>query len=358
MRDLLRFKNPRSYNMTFGGKTVVFGGDFRRILPVIPKGTRQDIVRASISSSYLWKFYKVFRLTKNLLLRSVQSQIEGKEIEEFAKWIANIGDGTVGSQCDGESDITVSEHLLLKCDDDPIATIVDSTFPNFRLGIDDLSYLNDSAILAPTLYVVDSINQYMNDHNPAEGKTYFSCYSVCKSDSNIDMLADLHTPEFLNGLRCSGVPNHVLTLKVGSPVMLLRNIDHTLGLCNGTRLIVTRLADHVLEGKIMCGTNVGTRVLIPRMSLTPSDPRLSFKFQRKQFPLMLSYAITINKSQGQTLYKVGLLLKKPVFNHGQLYVAVSRVSSPRGLKILICGKNVSCLSTTKNVVYTEVFNNV
>ncbi|XP_019157753.1 PREDICTED: uncharacterized protein LOC109154409 [Ipomoea nil] len=197
MRDLLCFKNPSSYEMTFGGKTVVFGGDFRHILPVIPKGTRQDIVRASISSSYLWKSCKVFRLTKNLRLRSIQSEIEGKEIEDFAKWIATIGDDNVGNSSD------------------------------------------------------DSINQYMNDHNPAEGKTYLSCDSVCKSDSNVDMLADLHTPEFLNGLRCSGVPNHALTLKVGSPVMLLRNIDHTLGLCNGTRLIVTRLADHVLEAKIM-----------------------------------------------------------------------------------------------------------
>ncbi|XP_019179528.1 PREDICTED: uncharacterized protein LOC109174729 [Ipomoea nil] len=239
IRDLLRFINPRSSDMTFGGKTVVFGGDFRQILPVIPKGTRPDIVRASISSSYLWKSCKVLRLTKNLRLRSVQSENEGKEIEEFAKWIANIGDRIIGSQLDGESEITVPEHLLLKCEDDPIATIVDSTFPNFRLGIGDLSYLNDSAILAPTLDVVDAVNQYMNDHSPTEGKTYLSCDSVCKSDANVDMLADLHTPEFLNALRCSGVPNHALTLKVGSPVMLLRNIDHTLGLCNGTRLIVT-----------------------------------------------------------------------------------------------------------------------
>ncbi|XP_019163439.1 PREDICTED: uncharacterized protein LOC109159782 [Ipomoea nil] len=191
MRDLMRFINPMSSDMTFGGKTVVLGGDFRQILPVIPKGTRPDIVRASISSSYLWKSCKVLRLTKNLRLKSVQSEYECKEIEEFAKWIANIGDGIIG------------------------------TFPNFRLGIADLSYLNHSAILAPTLDVVDAVNQYMNDHNPSEGKTYLSCDSVCKSDANVDMLADLHTPEFLSTLRCSGVPNHALTLKVGSPVMLL-----------------------------------------------------------------------------------------------------------------------------------------
>ncbi|XP_019163181.1 PREDICTED: uncharacterized protein LOC109159536 [Ipomoea nil] len=296
MRDLLRSRNPNSYDMTFGGKTVVFCGDFRQILPVIPKGTRQDIVGANINSSYLWRSYKVFRLTKNLRLRSVQSAIEAKQIEEFANWITNIGGGTLGNSSDGEVDFTIPDEFLLRSDDDPIATIADNTFPGFGRGNEDLSYLKDSAKLAPTLDVVDSINKYMNDHNPAEGRTYLSCDSVCKSDSNADMLADLHTLEFLNGLQCSGVPNHALTLKVGSPVMLLINIDHTLGLCNCTRLIVTRLADHVLEAHIMCGTNAGTRVLIPRMSLTPSDPRLPFKFQRKQFPLMLSYAMTINKS--------------------------------------------------------------
>ncbi|XP_019150297.1 PREDICTED: uncharacterized protein LOC109147104 [Ipomoea nil] len=257
MRDLLRSTNPRSCEMTFGGKTVVLGGDFRQILPVIPKGTRQDIVGSSINSSYLWRSCKVFRLTKNLRLRSVKSRLEANGIEEFANWIADIGDRKIGNTMDGDAEITIPDKFLLKCDDDTISTIVDSIFPLFRSANGDLSYLKDSAILAPTLDVVDIINQYMNDQNPCECRTYLSCDSVCKSDSNADMLADLQTPEFLNGLRCSGVPNHALTLKIGSPVMLLRNIDHTLGLCNGTRLIVTRLADHVLEAKIMGGTNAG-----------------------------------------------------------------------------------------------------
>ncbi|XP_031090994.1 ATP-dependent DNA helicase PIF1-like [Ipomoea triloba] len=305
MRDLLRCKNPNSLDTTFGGKTVVFGGDFRQILP-----------------------------------------------------IAQIGDGVLGNSRDRDFEITIPNQFLLETNGDPIATIVESTFPRFRSGNNDTTDLQHSAILAPTLDVVDSINQFMNDHNSGEGKTYLRCDSECKSNSNGDMLSDLHTPEFLNGLRCSGVPNHSLTLKVQSPVMLLRNIDHSLGLCNGTRLILTRLADHVLEGQIMCGMNAGAKVLIPKMSLTPSDIILPFKFQRKQFPLMLSYAMTINKSQGQTLTNVGLLLKKHVFNHGQMYLEVSRVSSPRGFKILIAGENVPFQNTTTNVVYKEIFNNV
>ncbi|KAM7524646.1 hypothetical protein LguiA_014548 [Lonicera macranthoides] len=80
--------------------------------------------------------------------------------------------------------------------------------------------------------------------------------------------------------------------------MLLRNNDHSAGLYNGTRLVITRLENHVLEANVITGSNAGHKVLIPIMTLTPSDPRLSFKFQRRQYRLIVSYAITINKSQG------------------------------------------------------------
>ncbi|XP_019184802.1 PREDICTED: ATP-dependent DNA helicase PIF1-like [Ipomoea nil] len=218
--------------------------------------------------------------------------------------------------------------------------------------------LNGRAILAPTLDLVHEINDYMSGLNPTAIRTYFSSDSVCQSDSGVDTLAGLHTTEFLNTLKCSGIPNHCLMLKVGSPVMLLRNIDYTLGLCNGMRLVITKLGDHVVEAKVMSGSSMGTRVLIPRLSLTPSDPRLPFKFQRRQFPLMLSYVMTINKSQGQSLTNVGLLLKKPVFVHGQLYVALSRVDNPNSLKVVVLSENGEYSSSTVNVVYHEVFKNL
>lgn len=64
--------------------------------------------------------------------------------------------------------------------------------------------------------------------------------------------------------------------------------------------------------------------------------------------------MTINKSQGQTLQRVGVYLRKPVFTHGQLYVAISRVTSRSGLKILIENDDGSCGTQTKNIVYSEV----
>jgi len=114
----------------------------------------------------------------------------------------------------------------------------------------------------------------------------------------------------------------------------------------------------VFEGRVISGSNVGDKVYVPRLSLSPSDVRISFKFQRRQFPIAVSFAMTINKSQGQSLGHVGVYLPTPVFSHGQLYVVVSRVTSRERLKILITNEDDEDTDETSNVVYEEVFRNV
>lgn len=108
----------------------------------------------------------------------------------------------------------------------------------------------------------------------------------------------------------------------------------------------------------MTGSHVGELVCIPRIVLNGKSHRWPFILQRRQFPIRLCYAMTINKCQGQTLKNVGVYLRKPVFTHGQLYVAVSRVSSRHGLKMVIEDDDGEPSSVTRNIVFEEVLEHV
>jgi len=126
---------------------------------------------------------------------------------------------------------------------------------------------------------------------------YLSSDSIDKSKTIESCHFQTITTEFLNSLMTSSLPNHCIKLKIGTPIMLLRNLDQTQGLCNDTRLIITRLEKHVIAAEIISGKNSGHMVYIPRMSMSPSQSPWPFKLLRRQFPIMLSYAMTINKSQ-------------------------------------------------------------
>ena len=183
---------------------------------------------------------------------------------------------------------------------------------------------------------------------PGESTKFLSVDSVVDDDQQIQN----HFPvEFLNTLTPSGTPPHKLVLKIGAPVILLRNISPVDGLCNGTRLVIKHVNQHVLDAEIITGTHIGKRVYIPRIRLTPSDPTLPFILARRQFPIRLAFAMTINKAQGQTLPNAGLYLPSHVFAHGQLYVALSRVQSKNRIKILI--KNGTIESSDN--VYTKKY---
>ena len=134
-------------------------------------------------------------------------------------------------------------------------------------------------------------------------------------EEGVDLTTVGYPPEYLNTLNAPGIPLLRLRLKLGCPLMILRNLNPTNGLCNGTRAILTDCKRHVLQVQLLGGDHHGKRVLIPRIKFKFPEDVIGFHLERKQFPVRLAFAMTINKSQGQTVKHVGLDLRNPVFTH-------------------------------------------
>lgn len=355
LRDILRSKGEDNSTKPFGGMTVVLGGDFRQILPVVRKGRRTQIVNASIKRSYLWQHFHIFKLTRNMRLSCIsRDEDEQKRTADFAQWILNIGDGKTTS-ADGEEWIEIPDDLILKKGGDPKEEIVKSIYPNLVQNYKKRDFLEQRAILCPRNETAREINEFIMNMIEGEEITYLSCDTVCKATTNDSETDVLYPTEFLNSLNFPGMPNHVLKLKLGLPVMLLRNINQSSGLCNGTRMTITQLGKRFIEAQIITGTHVGEKVYIPRIIMTPTESGWPFLLKRRQYPLSVCFAMTINKSQGQSLNMVGLYLPKQVFTHGQLYVAFSRVTRRDGLRIMLDDNESPGEHMVRNIVYKEIF---
>ena len=157
------------------------------------------------------------------------------------------------------------------------------------------------------------------------------------SMSEEDGMHHVYSIEFLQQLNSSGLPLALLCLKISCPVILLRNLDPGEGLCNGTRMVVLNVRRKVLQCRIISKDRRfrGKVVLIPRIRLSPNADKLSVPLKRLQFPARLAFAMTINKSQGQSVEHVGINLQTSVFSHRQLYVAFLRCTLPLNISVLL-----------------------
>uniref|UniRef100_A0A0D2ZU42 ATP-dependent DNA helicase n=2 Tax=Brassica oleracea var. oleracea TaxID=109376 RepID=A0A0D2ZU42_BRAOL len=253
-RDLLSHESPEASTQPFGGKTVLLGGDFRQILPVIPHGKRPDTVLASISKSYLWKMARVFTLSINMRLR--------QEDKDFAKWILQVGDGEADALASNKpkheegNQITVDKRFLISRSDTPHEALAHAAYPNFLQNYWDKDYLKERAVLTPTNNTVHYVNAYLLSKIPSQAREYLSSESVEFEATPDDDWTTHYPPEYLNSLEFSGLPNHRLCLKIGTPVMMMHNLNQDQGLCNGTRMVVTRLGNRVVKARIMTGTDL------------------------------------------------------------------------------------------------------
>ena len=302
LRDVLDIDKP------FGGITVLFGGDFRQTLPVVPRGSRHQILNASLRNSRLWRHVKMFFLKKNMRLDQTP------ESELFAQYLLKVGAGK-NSNPDG----TVTLYPEMRCGD-TVDSLIDAIYPGIVQGEKPDDYFKNRTLLSCKNDDVDDLNSDILARFPAEEKVLRSADSVVTNDG-VPIDYQPYPVEYLNSLNASGLPLARLTLKPGCPLMVLRNLDPSNGICNGTRMVLLRIKSHVLECRILGGDE--KTVFIPRMSIQPSDGDLHIPLSRCQFPVRLAFAMTINKSQGQSVQNVGLNLRTSVFSHGQLYVALS-----------------------------------
>ncbi|KAK4395914.1 ATP-dependent DNA helicase pif1 [Sesamum angolense] len=189
----------------------------------------------------------------------------------------------------------------------------------------------DRALITPLNDDVNKLNDRVLQAFTGEEEVIYYSFDSVSEDMN-----NLYLPEFLNSLSPGNLSPHKLTLKKWGPITLLRNIDPKIRLCNGTRLICRKFGRNVVDAEILTGQFKGTRVLLPQIPLkTSEDAKMPFEMIRRQFPIRLSFPLTINKSQGQTIPNVGIYLPDHVFSQGQLYVALSRGVSERTTKVLV-----------------------
>ncbi|OWZ15074.1 Helitron helicase [Phytophthora megakarya] len=346
----------------FGGKAIVFSRDYRQIPPVLKDATRAETLKACFKASPQWRHLKKVLLFENIRVRTAPDPDDAAELAEFSEFLLQFGEGRFPVNHEGDichpRDICVFPEIP-----DPQVSGGDGAaqaeveFPNFtllqdnagrrptflidavypRVGDENLpdQYLVDRAIMAPTNPCVMRINEMVAERLSGETKEYLSNDSLEGPGDE-----SLFEPEFLNSLNFSGMPPHKLILKVGTSVTMIRNLNSDNGLCNGTRLRVVAIREKCIDATTTRGDK---------------DKEFPFTMRRKQFPVVPAFAMTINKAQGQSIHHVGIYLESPVFAHGQLYVALFRVTSRKVIKIAIDPETVDedVSVHTKHIVYEK-----
>lgn len=324
--------------LPFGGKVVVLLGDFRQTCPVIRKGTKAEVINGSISRSAVWPEFTIYRLT---------TPIRNADDPPFAAFVDAIGDGG-GPQISFQG----LHHARSRIE------LTQFTFPPNVIG--DPVLCLQRCILAPTNSQVDTYNLEILDR--LLGTPRFFCaadsleeHTRISDDSESDVLP---TPDaildYVSKVRPNGMPDHTLLIKLGGVYRLLRNFSIDRGLVKNTRVVVTGIGRklitiHLLKSFGDASFSDHEDILLPRITFKEILAS-GHTLLRKQFPLAPAYASTFHSCQGLTLDCVGIDLTQPVFTHGQLYTALSRVRHRNNTMILLPDGQ----ETTTNVTYHDI----
>ncbi|XP_061394706.1 ATP-dependent DNA helicase pif1-like, partial [Musca vetustissima] len=234
----------RNNTNLFGGALILLAGDFRQTLPVIPGSTPADELNACLKSSSLWSHVKTLKLTTNMRV-ALQNDTSALQ---FSKQLLDLGNGKIpvnpATNC-----ITFPPDFCKLTQS--IEDLIISIFPNIDRNFTNTQWLCERALLAAKNVDVNYINNIILNRIGGSIKTYNSIDTVMEENDVVN-----YPIEFLNSLDLPGFPPHVLQLKIGVPIVLLRNIDPP-KLCNGTRLAVKKLHNNIIEATIITGKYKG-----------------------------------------------------------------------------------------------------
>ena len=330
----------------FGGISVVLAGDFKQTLPIVRKANQLAQIRACIkNSSRIWDLFasNQYYLTKNMRLKSVESVSDIARMQEFLTFMKMLGTGRLPPNDEGNIDLPdmmVESDFQSECDMED--AIIDYVYDDVNEHIHDVHFLMNNVILCPLNKNVSSINKKIVDM--LDSHEYVSYAADTPSDDNPEVPV-----EYLNTLDVPGLPPFKLSLKKHMPIMLMRNINKKQHLCNGTRLIVQKVSSSLLYATNPARNN--KQVVLPRIALQSDIDRVGILWKRRKFPVSPAFALSMNKSQGQTILgKIGIFLYSQCFAHGQLYVATSRAIHPDHVKYFLKDRAIGA----RNVVITQI----
>ena len=272
-------------------------------LPVVQRASRGQIIDVTLKRSPLWAHFHTYQLSENMRIRNAAATgADMADMLDFASWLMRIGDGTEPHDelemielptgrwpelCEptGANLEKLSEWVYpgLLLDEPAIPELLEE---QTRLSC-DAKWLSKRAILTPLNTTVDEINDTFTDSFPGNSVELPSADRVSEEDGcAVDV-------EFLNTINLPNFPAHRLRLKSRMPLMLLRNLSPTDGLCNGTRLIL----HEVINGRLLyceiatAGSHCGEMVFIPRITLDADEDAFPFSWSRRQFPVRVAFAM-------------------------------------------------------------------
>ena len=188
-RDIMKQVNSDLEKIPFGGKIMVFGGDFRQILPIVKHGNRSSIVSQCINRSFFWKYMKKYKFTINKRLQMDESNRKDEKIE-FSKYILRESEGK-------EKNYPEIRNDMIKLPNDicvPLtntADLINKVYEDFDKNYHDIEYLMNRGVLVTTNKLADQINEDVLSLLSTEEKTYFSADDVVNVNE-----PDLYPTEF------------------------------------------------------------------------------------------------------------------------------------------------------------------